>query len=251
MRNRIFLVILMILLLTACGSKRTLTVGVEEQFKPFAYVEHNRAQGFDIELWKAIAKEAGFRYEFKPMGQGEMLKAIEKEKIDVALAGITMKGDRKKLFDFSTPYFDTGLNMLTRANNKDINAVKDLKDKIIATKIGSSGYDYAKNLKDIKEIKAFPDINSAYKALINNQVDVVIFDKANIENYTRTDGSGKVKMVGNTLTNEQYGIVVKKGSRHSGRINNALRELSDNGEYKKIYVKWFGEKPSSLPGKKS
>jgi len=241
----------MILLLTACGNKRTLTVGVEEQFKPFAYIEHSRAHGFDIDLWKAVAKEAGFKYKLKPMGQGEMLKAIEKKKIDVALAGITIKADRKKLFEFSTPYYDTGLNMLTRTNNKDIHAVKDLKDKIIATKIGSSGYDYAKNLKDIKEIKAFPDINSAYKALLNNQVDVVIFDKANIENYSHTDGSGKVKMVGNTLTNEQYGIVVKKGNRNAGRINNALRELADNGEYEKIYVKWFSEKPSSLPGKKS
>jgi glutamine transport system substrate-binding protein len=245
---KLFFIGLTILILSSCGTNDTLKVGVEKGFKPFAYVEEGQVKGFDVDLWKAIAKEAGYDYTWIPMGQGEMLKAVEKEKIDVALAGITIKGDRKKVLEFATPYYDTGLVMLTLANNEDINQVKDLKDKVIATKIGSSGYAYAQKVKDIKEIKAFPDIALAYKELLNQGADVVIFDKANAEQFMSTDGQGKVKTVGQTLTNEQYGIAVKKGSRHAGRINNALREMSDNGTYETIYMKWFGKKPKSLPG---
>ena len=235
-------------LLTSCGLDQTLTVGVETGFKPFSYVEAQDEKGFEIELWEAAAKEAGIKYEFKPMGQGEMFGALQRGEIDAALSGMTIKRDRKRDIDFTLPYYDTGLVILTTQDNQDIRSVKDLRDKSVVTKAGSSAYDYATKVKGIKEIRAFPDIEQAYEALVNEKVDVAIFDEANAKHYIKEQLSGKVKIVGNRLTNEQYAFAFKKGNRLVGRINNALRSLSDNGTYEKLYKKWFHQKPTSKPG---
>jgi len=241
-------ILLMILILSACGLDQTLVVGVETGFEPFAFVEGKDEQGFDVDLWEAAAKEAGIKYKFKPMGQGEMLAALQRGEIDVALAGITIKKDRRQSFDFTLPYYDTGLVMLTQADNDTIHNVTQLEGKTVVTKTGSSAYDYAKKVKGIKEIRAFPEIEQAYEELLNKRADVAIFDEANAKHYMNEHRPGKVKIVGNKLTNEQYAFAFQKGNRLVGRVNNALRKLSKDGTYEKLYQKWFDQKPTSQPG---
>lgn len=241
-------VILITLTISACGLNKTLVVGVETGFEPFAYVEGEDERGFDVDLWEEAAKEAGIKYRFKPMGQGEMLAALQRGEIDVALAGITIKKDRRRNFDFTLPYYDTGLVMLTLQDNDSIRDVTDLEGKTVVTKTGSSAYDYAKKVKGIKEIRAFPEIEQAYEELVNRHADVAIFDEANAKHYMKEHMPGKVKIVGNMLTNEQYAFAFQKGNRLVGRVNNALRKLSENGTYEKLYEKWFDQKPSSKPG---
>lgn len=244
----IFGFILIMLPVSGCGLEKTLIVGVETGFEPFAYVEGSDEKGFDVDLWKAAAEKAGIKYKFKPMAQGEMLSALQRGEIDVALAGITVKRDRKRDFDFTLPYYDTGLVMLTLENNDSIRSVSDLKGKIVATKAGTSAYDYVKKVKGIKEIRAFPDIEHAYEELVNERVDAAIFDEANAKHYMKEHMPGKVKIVGEMLTNEQYAFAFRKGNRLVGRVNNALRELSKDGTYEKLYEKWFDRKPTSKPG---
>jgi len=42
------------------------------------------------------------------------------------------------------------------------------------------------------------------------------------------------------LEAESYGLAIKKGSALTGEVNKALAELKKNGEFDKIYKKWFG-----------
>ncbi|MBP1153755.1 MULTISPECIES: transporter substrate-binding domain-containing protein [unclassified Paenibacillus] len=246
----IFKLLILVILLASCGTKKTLQVGIENNLKPLSYVENEEKKGFEIELWDAIAKEAGFKYELKPMGMGEMVKAVESGKIDAGIAGITLKSNRMKKIDFTTPYYDTGLVLVTAADNQNIQSAKDLEKKVVATRIGTTGYDFLSKQKGIKEVQAYPDISQAYQALMDKKVDAVIFDEPNAKYFVQHSGKGKIKMVGKTLTNEQYAIALTKRSRYTGRISNALRTLSKNGTYERIYMKWFNEKPKSLPGDK-
>jgi glutamine transport system substrate-binding protein len=245
------LMILIIGLLTACGTNKTLKVGIETNFKPFSYVEDGEKKGFEVDLWEAVAKEAGLRYELVPLGMGELLKELETGKIDAVLSGVTINNERKKKFEFTTAYYTAGLVMVTTVDNMGIMTTKNLQDKIVSTKIGTSAYKYASTLKGIKEIKAYPDVSKAYEVLIKKEADAVIFDKQTAEFFAENEGQGKVKVGYSTLTKEQYAIALEKGSKYTGRLNNALRALAKNKEYERIYVKWFDEKPKSLPGEKT
>lgn len=236
------------LIINGCGLDQTLKVGVERSFAPFSYVEGGQEQGFDVELWEKVAKHAGLKYEYVPMSASEMLDAVEEGEIDVALAGVSIKNDRKASLDFATAYYDTGLVLVVREDDNTISSVEDLEGKTVSTKLGSSGYDFVRSLSGLNVVTAYPDIMDAYDALMNQQSDAVVFDKENAEYVLEHEGKGKLRIVGEELTNEQYGIALKKRSRYAGRINNALREFAKDGTYEQLYEKWFEEKPESLPG---
>lgn len=236
-----------LLLLTACGGTDTLVVGVNNGYKPFGYEEDGKARGFEIELWDAVAHEAGIRYELKPLASGELIRSVKDRKVDAAIAGITVKESRKKMIDFSTPYLHTGQKILVRYDERHIRGVEDLKNKTVAAKIGTTGYEYLSKVKGIKEIQAFPDIDDAFQALLDRKVDAVVYDAPGIDYYTKHEGADKVKAVGGELTKEHYSIALPKGSRYTGRLNNALRAIGENGTYARIYNKWFGESPESTP----
>ena len=92
------------------------------------------------------------------------------------------------------------------------------------------------------KVTTFNTQDEAALELKNGGVDAVIGDLPVVE-YFLTKGGDKFAMtVGEKMEAEQYGIAVKKDSKLAGEINKAMAELKKNGEFDKIYKKWFGEK---------
>lgn len=225
---------------------KKLIVGTDTSFVPFEFLNKDtgKYEGFDIDLWDAIAGRLNLEYELKPMDFNGLIPALQAGSIDAALAGMTIKDERKEKVDFAIPYYDAGLLILVRSDNEDIKSVNDLKGKTVATKSGTTSFDYVKALEGIKEIKPFPNIDGAYMELMNQGVDAVVFDSPNVLYFTKTKGEGKVKPVGDILEGQQYGIAFPKGSALVKDVDRVLQEMMDNGQYDEIYKKWFGEKPS-------
>ncbi|MTI80410.1 MAG: glutamine ABC transporter substrate-binding protein GlnH [Firmicutes bacterium] len=238
----------------SAGSEKTkLVVGTDTSFVPFEYQnqETGEYEGFDIDLWAAIADELGVEYELKPMDFNGLIPALQSGTIDVALAGMTIKEERKEKVDFALPYYDAGLLVLVRADEEEIQSVDDLDGKVIATKTGTTSYDYsAEKVEGVKEVKPFPNIDGAYMELINNGADAVIFDSPNVMFFAKDKGKGQVKPVGDILQGQQYGIAFPKGSELVPEVNEALEKIFENGTYNEIYKKWFGQEPKSLPSAK-
>lgn len=88
---------------------------VTKLLPPFVMRQGDGFTGFSIQLWEAIAQEAGFDYEYQEVNLvGEQLAAVENNEADVAIAGITITLEREAQLDFTFPYFDAGLQILTR-----------------------------------------------------------------------------------------------------------------------------------------
>src|SRR5690606_31572820 len=86
--------------------------------------------------YRSVAKQAGLSYELRPMDFNGIIPGLQTRNLDVALAGITIRDDRKKLIDFSDPYYESGLAVLVGTNNNDIKDAADLNGKLVAVKIG-------------------------------------------------------------------------------------------------------------------
>lgn len=224
-----------------------LIVGTDTSFVPFEFLntDSGEYEGFDIDLWAAIAEELGLDYELKPMDFNGLIPALQSGSLDAALAGMTIKDERKEKVDFAIPYYDAGLLILVRSDNTDIQGVDDLKGKVVATKSGTTSFDYVKALDGIKEIKPFPNIDGAYMDLMSQGSDAVVFDSPNVLYFIKTKGEGKVKAVGDLLEGQQYGIAFPKGSALVKDVDEVLQTFLDNGKYDEIYAKWFGEKPAA------
>ena len=226
----------------AFAQDKELVVATDTAFVPFEFKQDGEYTGFDIELWQAIAQEAGLTYRLQPMDFNGIIPGLQTRNIDAALAGITIRDDRKKVIDFSDPYYESGLAILVGADNTNINTAKDLEGKTVAVKIGTVAVDYLKENLPTAKLKLFPNIDNAFLELATGRVDAVVHDTPNLQYFAQTGGKGKVKVVGSLRSGDYYGIAFPKGSELVPVVNKALKTLNENGKYDAIYAKWFGEK---------
>ena len=134
--------LLMVGLAAGIGQAKTLVVGCDTNFMPFEFKQGGKSVGFDIDLWDAIAKDLGLKYKLQPMDFSGLIPALQTGNIDAAIAGMTVKSKREEVVDFSYPYYDAGLLLMVRKDNKNINSIEDLSNKIVATKLGTTSADF-------------------------------------------------------------------------------------------------------------
>ena len=145
-----FVVLLMVSVLLATSGTafaEKLYVGTDTSFVPFEYKgKDGNYTGFDIDLWAEIAKRIGVEYELKPMDFNGLIPGLTTGNLDVALAAIFIKSAREEKIDFSHPYFRAGLKVMVQADNTDIKSPADLKDKVVAVKLGTATVEYVETL---------------------------------------------------------------------------------------------------------
>jgi ABC-type amino acid transport substrate-binding protein len=97
--------------------KRKLKVAVAE-FRPLVIEDEGHLRGFEIDLWYAIARMIGYEFEFSVHTLKGVLALLSRKKVDVGLAGITIRESREKVIDFSHPTLDSGL-LITVNHNRN------------------------------------------------------------------------------------------------------------------------------------
>ena len=121
-----------------------------------------------------------------------------------------------------------------------INSPQDLVGKNIGTTRGSTATVYLNEVK--AQILEFEKVDDLYNALLNQQLDAVVFDSPALLYYVTHDGRGLARIVGNVFHNEDYGIVFPTGSPLRKHVNEALLALRENDTYQRIYEEWFGKR---------
>jgi polar amino acid transport system substrate-binding protein len=240
-------VLLLALAASGCisgGSKeKVLVVGTSADFPPFEYKNTTNGEitGFDIELIKMVAKRIGYdRVEIKDMDFDSLIPSLQAGKIDVAIAGMTITEERKKVVDFSDPYWEADQAVIVRKDSSiTVNSVDDLKGKVIGVEKGTTGAEYVKDhLGSNVTLKEYPGYVEALQALLNGQVDVVVLDSPVANMFVQ---KYNVKIVYTIKTGEHYGIAVRKGNTELlNKINSALHEIKNSPDWNKLVAKYFG-----------
>lgn len=227
------------------GEKKLLRVGTEPTFAPFEFADENdenKYVGFDMDLIRAIGKQMGYDVEIVNMGFDSLIPALDSGNIDVAVSGITITDERQKKVLFTSPYYDSGLTIVVLNDNDEIKDFDDLEGKPIAAQIGTTGSLEANRIKNAL-VKEFNSNNECYLELKNKGVVAVINDRPVNDYFLSNGGDEYAKSVGVPRNAESYGIAAaQKNTELVKQIDEALEALKKNGEYDKIYEKWFGKK---------
>ena len=244
MRNLFLTAFLVFAVFVSSSSAAKLVVATDTNFPPFEFKDPETGQhvGFDVELWAAIAKEAGLDYELQPMAFKGIVPGLQSSQLDVGIAGMSITDKRKMVIDFSDGYYDSGLLLLVPKDSL-IKGLADLADKTVATKTGTTSVDFLKEKSPKTKLTLFPNDNAMFMELMTGGVDAVMFDKPVIESFVSKRGAGEVAIVGDLYSGQPYGIGFPKGSPVVEKVNAALGTIKANGEYAKIYEKWFGVAP--------
>jgi polar amino acid transport system substrate-binding protein len=89
-----------------------------KNIKPFIFDENGQKVGFSIDLWQAVTEKAEIPYEFVEVETvTDQIDAVAQGEVDAAIAAISMTEAREEIIDFSHPYFDAGLQIMTRRSS--------------------------------------------------------------------------------------------------------------------------------------
>lgn len=222
---------------------KTYKIGTDTTFAPFEYRENGKMTGIDMELIRGIAKEEGFKVEIQSLGFNAALQALSSNQVDVVIAGMSITDERKASYDFSNPYFQSGIQMAVAANNDDVTGYKDLKGRTVVAKTGSEGESYAKQHADKYGYKVTSvDQSSTMYEMVKSGNAVAVFDDYPVLAYGVSQNNG-LKIVTPKVPHGEYGMAVNKGMNADllAAINDGLNKMIASGEYERIVAQYLGK----------
>ncbi len=241
--------ILMMTMFTACGKDEETTDGegkkyiiaTDTAFAPFEFNnKENKFVGIDVDILDAVAKDQGFTYELDALGFDAALAAVQSGSADGVIAGMSIKEERKKIFDFSSPYYDAEVTVAV-AKGSSIASYEDLKDQKVAIKTGTNGADYAKSIADQYGFTCveFKDSPTMYQDVIVGNT-VACFEDYPVMAYSIQQGAQMQIPDGLTAAGSQYGFAVAKGKNAEllSMFNKGLENIKKNGKFQEIVDKY-------------
>ncbi len=233
--------VLLVSILPGCGQETLkVRIATDATWPPFEYVDEQTMDivGFDIDLIKAIADEAGLDIEILNVAWDPLLAGIAQCQYDAAISAMTITEERKEAMLFSNPYFEAGQLVTVEYDNTDIKSKEDLGGKTVGAQIGTTGSFEVEKIAGAT-LKTYDDIGLAMQDLMNGQIDAVIADNPLAMGYANANPD-KLKTVGAVFTSEYYGIAVCKSKPELlDRINEGLAKVKAEGLIDELILKWL------------
>ncbi len=175
------------------ASKDQLVVATNAGFEPFEYMVGDKYYGIDMEIAALLAEELGQELVINNMDFDSVCVSVGQHKCDIAMAGLTVKEDRKEHVQFSTSYYNASQQVVVKGDDttfdncktkEDVEAIlKALtSDSKIGTQNGTTGMQYVQGTSDYEGLKAecktYKVGSLAVQDMINGNIDYVIIDEA-------------------------------------------------------------------------
>ncbi|MEU2181278.1 glutamate ABC transporter substrate-binding protein [Streptomyces thermolilacinus] len=239
---------------TACGSGNDkggdgdkITIGIKfDQPGLGLKTTDGKYTGFDVDVATYVAKELGYsadKIEWKQAPSGERENLIRNGDVKFIVASYTINDKRKAVVDFAGPYFLAHQDLLVRADDNSIKKAEDLNSKKLCSVTGSTSAQNVKTkLAPKADLQEFGGYSECLTGLENGAVDALTTDDSILAGYAaQKEHQGKFKLVGLELSDEPYGIGLKKGDKElRDKINAALEKMKSDGSWDKFVKANFG-----------
>ena len=218
----------------------SISVGLEGTYPPFSFVDKDgKLSGFEVELSEALAKQLGVKARLQPTKWDGILAALESRRLDIVVNQVTISEERKKKYDFSTPYTVSGIQALVLAKNKDaIKSAQDLAGKKVGVGLGTNYEQWLKDNVPKAEIRTYEDDPTKFQDLRVGRIDAILIDRLAALEYAKK--AKDTVAAGDAFSRQEAGVTLRKGEPELlDAINTALDALRADGTLKKLSEKYF------------
>jgi polar amino acid transport system substrate-binding protein len=223
--------------LSACQKDKdenVIRVGLSADYPPFEYMEKGKLVGFDVDLAEYMGKELNMKIEFKEMSFNSLIPALQKDHIDIVMAGMTATEERLKEIDFSDIYFNDQLAYIFRKDNQ----VDSLENYSMGVQLSSTMEVWAKKkFGDAANIVPLDSNNMLVEALKTGKIDTVIISEPQAKAFTKANSNLDYKIIG--FIDNGCGIAMRKQSPLKEKINVALKNLKEKKVMDELIKKWI------------
>lgn len=176
-------------------SKDQLVVATNAAFEPFEFTKGSDYYGIDMEIAALLAEKLGKELVIQNMDFDAVCLSVGQHKADIAMAGLTIKEDRKQYVDFTDSYYSASQRLIVKGDSTEFDSCKDaasieaiLNQKDATVKVGvqngTTGQFYCKGDADWgfagfkMTATGYKNGSLAVQDLINGNIDYVIIDSA-------------------------------------------------------------------------
>lgn len=226
------------------------TIGLDDTFVPMGFRDDKgNIVGFDVDLAKAVFDQYNIKVKFQPIDWSMKETELNNGTIDFIWNGYSITDARKKKVLFTDTYMKNDQVLVTPKSEK-ITSFKGMKDKVLGAQNGSSGYDvFTKQpevLMDIvkdNDAVLYDSFNEAFIDLKSGRINGLLIDKVYANYYLTQSGElDNYDITTGDYDTEDYAAGARKDDKKLvEKVNEGLKELHDNGKFKEISDKWFGE----------
>lgn len=229
-------------LVTGCQPQsKKIVVAADATWPPMEYVDENKEiVGFDIDLMNAIAEEAGLEVEYRNVAWDGIFAGLAAGEYDAVISSVTITDERKEQYDFSEPYINAGQIVVVQAGS-DITGPEALTGHTVGAQLSTTGAFAVQEMSGVT-LKEYDEIGLAFEDLVAGRIDAVVTDTPVAADFAmqREEYRAKLRIVGDSFTEEYYGILVQKGNSDLlSKINKGLAAVQDKGIDKELEEKWL------------
>lgn len=212
-----------------------LVIGTSADFPPFEFYagegDEQEIVGMDILIAEKIADDLGVELVIQDMGFDSLLPALESNKIDMIVAGMTPTEERRKSVNFSDIYFQTFQNIMVRSGDKDIyDSIEALAGQTIGVQSGTLQEELAQQIPNAK-ITKLENINDLILSLETNRIEAIVMQGPNAVAHAENNDELYTYEGDFELDEQDQGsaIAIRHGEDSLvGAVNESLAEISEN-----------------------
>ena len=230
--------------------QKSITVGFDNTFVPMGFEEKNgNYAGFDIELAKYVSKKLGITVHFQPIDWDMKETELQNGTIDAIWNGYSATDERREKVAFTIPYMQN-TQILVVKKTSGIHSVEDMTGKVLGAQNGSSGMldfeehpEVLKNRVKGEDADQYQSVNEAIIDLKNDRIDALLIDRVYADYYLTTEGiADEYDTIPSGFESESFAVGVRPADKKLlEALNEAFKELYQEGIFQQISQKWFGE----------
>ncbi|HEY9738728.1 MAG TPA: transporter substrate-binding domain-containing protein [Trichocoleus sp.] len=228
-------------------SRGTLVMATSADYPPYEFVETaggtEEIVGFDVDIARSIAERLGYELEINNIDFNGLIPALQADRADFVMAGMTPTEERKQNVDFSNIYYDAKQTIVA-SQDSGITAPADLDGKKVGVQLGSIQEGLAKDLieEDGSKMELVPlnRINEIVQELKSGRIDAAIIEDTVAQGFLQANPD----LVATEIPEDGpsgSAIAFPKGSELVDEFNTALQEMETSGEIEELVKKWFGD----------
>jgi polar amino acid transport system substrate-binding protein len=200
-------------------------------------------EGFEVDLMTDVATRLGLAYRYRGGLWADLIDELRHGTLDAIVTAATVTEERKRLVDFSDPYFEYRLAIVVRRRSA-MRTPADLARRTVAVRVATTAEQFVRSTVNAREVRTFHMNVDAYEAVRAGRVDALV-DDAPIAQWF-VDRIPELELASTVDgTDSQYAVMIRRGNEPLRRaLNRALSEVRADGTYDRLFERWFGRTTS-------
>lgn len=217
-------------------------VATESSYPPFSYMDASgKEAGFEIDLINALCTEMKATCEIRSQDWDGLIPGLKSKKFDAAIAGMSITPERLEVVDFTNPYFESGIILISKVGSGI--TLDNLDGKAVGAQRSTVSSQYLADKYPKADAQLYDTQENGFIDMTNGRLNAMVVDQIVGINWLSTEAASDYEQVGATIStgNDAMGIAVRKDDPLKGKFDMALDAIRANGTYDRINNEYFGK----------